>query len=461
VRAQDVCDPTNVCGSQVAALANSLSGVLGGGFVREAVLHPWGRPATEEVDDPTEHDGLDGATRPVPEALQAGPAEGATARFVSGAQDGSLMLWRAADGGRERTWEGHGWGHAVRALALLPPGRLVSGSTDGTLRVWRLADVGTGALVLSGHEDTVRALLALPGGDGGRVLSGSDDSTLRLWSLAPDGGCECVLRGHSGAVWTLALLADASGRVVSGSWDGTLRVWALPPPGAAGAYDGAAPPDAPHSACERVLAGHTKAVYALAALPGGSRCVSGSADQTLRVWDAGSGACERVLDLGRGGVAHALLALGEARVVCGCGDGALRVWHVDAPARCERVLKGHADGVFALALLPDGRIVSGSSDKSLCVWAAAERERVLVPPVAAGTTWALVALGPPPTRPLTEWAAPPLEPSPRKEELEGLRRASRHMSEEAALPSARAPSVVDDDGEARASSSRSPRRRAT
>jgi len=436
-----VCDPGLVCGSQVAAVISGIADALPGGALRDAFVHPWGRPATEEeADDPT-------AGRELPPHLRGSDGDAATAtpRFVSGMQDGSLMLWRAADGARERTWEGHGWGHAVRALAALPPGAVVSGSTDGTLRVWRLSDCSCVAQ-LSGHTDTVRCVLALPDG---RVLSGADDSTLRLWSLA-DGTCEWLLTGHTAAVWALVALADGSGRVVSGAWDGQLRVWA--PPGPGGGADGQASV-APPSACLRVLSGHTKAVHALCALPGsGARVVSGGADQTLRVWDCEAGTCDRTLDVGRGGVVHALAALGPDRVAAGSGDGALRVWAVgQAAPRCERVLKGHADGAFALALLPDGRVVSGSSDKSLCVWAAAQRERVLVPPVAAGATWALVALGPPPTRVLAEWEGPP-PPAPTPKDA-ALTEVTARLCEEAAfvLDAQRGPQAEgprgDDDGD--------------
>jgi len=445
-----VCDPSTVCGGSVAAVFTGLADALpGGGFVREAFVHPWGRPATEdEFDDPTA-----GAARELPPGLRggAGDPEAATPRFVSGMQDGSLMLWRAADGARERTWEGHGWGHAVRALAFLPPGTVVSGSTDGTLRVWRLSDC-TCVAALSGHTDTVRCVLALPDG---RVLSGSDDASLRLWSLR-DGACEAQLLGHTAAVWALVALADGSGRAVSGAWDGQLRVWA--PPAAGGGESEVAPP----GACLRVLTGHTKAVHALVALPGGSRVVSGGADQTLRVWDCATGAAERTLDVGRNGVVHALAALGPDRVASGSGDGALRVWWVGAVApRCERVLKGHQDGAFALALLPDGRVVSGSSDKSLCVWAAAERERVLVPPVVAGATWALVALGQPPSRPLEEWEGPPPpQPTPVDKDLADV---AARLSQDAAFvydtqaydyaheqrkgPQAEAPQAAIDEGD--------------
>ncbi len=351
-------------------------------------MHPWGRGVAGDEEE----DGSGGVgASAVPPELR-GAAAAAAPRFVSGMQDGTLMLWRSVDGFRERTWPGHGWGRAVRCVACLPPSRLITGSTDSSLCVWRLAD-GAQEQVLSGHTDTVRAVAPLPDG---RVLSSADDGTVRLWSLAA-GACEAVLEGHTGAVWALALLADSSGRAASGSWDTTVRIWDQLVNG---------------PTCVATLTGHTKEVLALCPLPCSARLVSSSADATLRVWDAAAGTCERALDVGRGGVAHALLSLGSSRVIAGCGDGALRVWQVDPPAaRCEQVLKGHADGVWSMALLEDGRVVTGSSDKSICIWAHNKRERVVVPPLAAGTSWALAALCAPPRQATLDEVWPVPEPA--------------------------------------------------
>ena len=72
------------------------------------------------------------------------------------------------------------------------------------------------------------------------------------------------------------------------------------------------------------LAGHTNWADALAVMPDG-KLVSGSNDNTVRIWDTTSGAC--------------LLTLAD-----------------------------HTDGVNALAVLPDGRLVSGSDDLTVRVW---------------------------------------------------------------------------------------------
>lgn len=325
---------------------------------------------------------------------------------MTGCQDGSLALWRAADGARELAWAGHGWGCAVRAVALLPPTRIVTGSTDRTVRVWLLGENQEAERVLHGHTDTVRCLLALPDG---RILSGADDSSLRLWSPGA-GTCDAVITGHAGAVWALLLLpsegeeeAPSRWRVASGSWDTTVRLWSVGP------GDAWAP--------LMTLGGHTQRVLSLCLLPasgaGPARLVSSSEDSTLRVWDLATGA-SRGVDLSRGAVAHSLAPGGASRVLCGCGDGNLRTWRVpeSGPPVLERTLKGHSDGIFATCLLEDGRLVTGSSDKCLCVWAQGARERVIIPPHNLGSVWAIAGLGHQPELGVLEdaWAWAPSSP---------------------------------------------------
>ena len=91
--------------------------------------------------------------------------------------------------------------------------------------------------------------------------------------------------------------------------------------------------DVERRALNVVISGHTSVVRSLAALPDG-RLLSGSGDNTLKVWD------KRVLSV-RGGA---------------------------AADTCAATLVGHADGVVALAVLPNRRVVSGSADGTVRMW---------------------------------------------------------------------------------------------
>jgi WD40 repeat protein len=71
----------------------------------------------------------------------------------------------------------------------------------------------------------------------------------------------------------VAVTADGT-RIVSGSDDDTIRVWDL----ASGAPLG------------EPLPGHTGPVLSVAVTPDGTRIVSGGSDYTIRVWQLGTGA---------------------------------------------------------------------------------------------------------------------------------------------------------------------------
>ena len=159
-----------------------------------------------------------------------------------------------------------------------------------------------------------------------------------------------TLLSHEDRVETVAVTADGR-RAVSGSVDNTLRVW-----------------DLDTGACTAVLEGHQGEVMGVTVTTDGRRAVSGSADRTVRVWDLDTGACTAVFARHGGAVAGVAVTTDGRRAVSGSADRTLRVWDLDTGA-CTAVLEGHQGEVTGVAVTVDGRrAVSGSFDNTLRVW---------------------------------------------------------------------------------------------
>ncbi|GJQ68538.1 putative F-box and WD40 domain protein 7 [Trypoxylus dichotomus] len=160
-----------------------------------------------------------------------------------------------------------------------------------------------------------------------------------------------MLRGHDDHVITC--LQFCGNRIVSGSDDNTLKVWS-----------------ATTGRCLRTLVGHTGGVWS--SQMSGSTIISGSTDRTLKVWDAESGVCRHTL-YGHTSTVRCM-HLHENKVVSGSRDATLRVWDIGT-GRCLHVLVGHLAAVRCVQY--DGRrVVSGAYDYMVKVWDP-EREECL------------------------------------------------------------------------------------
>lgn len=153
------------------------------------------------------------------------------------------------------------------------------------------------------------------------LVSGSSDCTIRIWDLKTM-KLRHILRGHQATVRTIHILDQASTQanmgsesgyqiIVTGSGDSTIRVWRLPNedanaessseaaltaqvPVVSSCHDSRTTNSAEDHFLLHTCRGHSAAITVTAVQ--GGKCVSGSVDKTVRIWDVGSGTCEHILE---------------------------------------------------------------------------------------------------------------------------------------------------------------------
>jgi WD40 repeat protein len=185
------------------------------------------------------------------------------------------------------------------------------------------------------------------------LRTGARGPWLRLLNVTlhpPGTGLLRTLEGHSASVNHVTITADGL-RALSGSWDNSVKVWDL------------------ESGRElQTLNGHSASVSCVAATPDGRHAVSASEDDTLKIWDLESGREVRTV-VGHWGSVKGVAITPDGRyIVSASWDKTLRIWELSS-GRELRTLKGHQAPVTSVIIVADGRwAVSTSEDDSVRVW---------------------------------------------------------------------------------------------
>jgi WD40 repeat protein/serine/threonine protein kinase len=149
-------------------------------------------------------------------------------------------------------------------------------------------------------------------------------------------GSRSVLRGHEAAVLTAAVSPDGK-RLASGSADQTVRLW-----------------DTATGTCLAVLRGHGAAIRRVAFSPDGGRLASGA--DGVRLWDATTGEARGTLGTGKDGVTALAWSRDGRRLASGRTDGKLRVYDVETGR--ELAAPPWDANWAAVAFRPDGHHIA-------------------------------------------------------------------------------------------------------
>lgn len=184
------------------------------------------------------------------------------------------------------------------------PKTLISGSWDQTARIWNNLDINSNSIELKGHEAAVWAVCTLKNG---KYATGSADKNIFIWN--PKGEKLVVLKGHTDCVRGLVGLEDGS--LLSASNDATIRHWS-------DTYD-----------CLREFHGHSNYIYSIALNPAlGDVFVTGSEDNTIRLWSVSKGNLGEALTLPAQSV-WCVSCMDNGDIIAGASDALIRVFTKD------------------------------------------------------------------------------------------------------------------------------------
>jgi WD40 repeat protein len=110
------------------------------------------------------------------------------------------------------------------------------------------------------------------------------------------------------------------------------------------------------NACLQTLEGHSEQITAMRLAPSSQSLVTGSADDTVRLWEPGTGYMNTVLEGHSDWISAAEFSSDGALLASASGDGTVRVWCA-TEGRTLHVLDRHLDGISAMSFSPDGQLL--------------------------------------------------------------------------------------------------------
>nr|XP_043621391.1 transducin beta-like protein 3 [Erigeron canadensis] len=195
----------------------------------------------------------------------------------------------------------------------------------------------------------------------------TNDEQVRVYDLSSM-SCSYVLAGHTDMVLCLDTCTTSSGRtlIVTGSKDNTVRLW-----------------DPYSHSCIGVGRGHMGGVGAVAfAKKSHNFFISGSSDLTLKVWslndlsddvnDAFTLRTKAVTAAHDKDINALSIAPNDSLVCSASQDRTARIWKLP-DLTPGVVLKGHKRGIWSVEFSPvDQCVITGSADKTIKIWAISD-----------------------------------------------------------------------------------------
>lgn len=298
------------------------------------------------------------------------------------------------------SWQAHDG--AITALSFSSEGSLLaSAGADGVARVWHFE---TGALaaaeVAGGLRGSLAPLSAIAlRSDGKELTTGTATGEVTVWNL------EATAVRSLAALPENALDLTQETSAESDTTEETIEPPRLSPNGSAATAAAVSPNgkllavsgtvagrpailvrDLTTGELTASLTGHFDQITSLSFAANNRRLISGSADQTVRVWDLADAKFPEVISSGGHAATISGVAFnsdGSQAATC-AADNSVRLWNTTTGEVLQSFV-GHTAAVVGIAITPgNAEVITASADKTVRVWTAADGKiaRTITAPAA-------------------------------------------------------------------------------
>ena len=202
---------------------------------------------------------------------------------------------------------------------------------------------------ISGHTKPINSLAIKDN----ILASGSDDHTISLWDV--ETGKNIYSFFGSQEVQAVAINNNS---IVGGGFDQVITSWKLS-----------------NKNLEHIISkyrnpsSHQNVIYAVIYNNKGDLMISGSADQTIKVWNAVTDSLQFTLSGHTAAVNTLAISPCDRILISGGADGTIRIWDLTTPFTKPDVIDENCLEITAIAITPNGKyLVSAASDDSLKFW---------------------------------------------------------------------------------------------
>ena len=195
------------------------------------------------------------------------------------------------------------------------------------------------------------------------LASASDDYTVALWNLETSKQIYSFF--NSQEVQAVAI----NDRIVAGAgFDRVITSWKLS-----------------DKTLEHIISknkyssSHNKVIYALTFSNQGDLLISGSADQTIKVWNSVTGSLKFTLCGHTGSVKTLFISPCDRFLVSSSTDCTIRIWDLMHPLTKPHIIDEYPDKITAVSISPNGKhLVSATRNNYLKIWCIETRKNIYI-----------------------------------------------------------------------------------